>query len=103
MIGIKEINIAAENLAKGEWNYKDDNTDVIVTTTENKRYVATFFTYQNIESLRRKNKKTGECFEGKYFWGSDMILIDDCSRNNIEKVISHLIKEGDFLQIFNEI
>lgn len=103
MIGIKEIYITAENWAEGEWNYKDDNTDVIVTTLDNKRYIATFFTYQNIERLRRKNNETGEYFEGKYFWASDMILIDDCSRNNIEKVISYLIREEEFLQTFNEI
>ncbi len=103
MIGIKEIYIAAENWAEGEWDYQNDNTDVIVTTNENKRYIATFFTYQNIESLRKKNNETGECFDGKYFWASDMILIDKCSRNNIEKVIQYLINEGEFYQIFNEI
>jgi len=103
MIIIKEIYIAAENWVKGEWNYEDDNTDVIVTSSDNKRYVASFFTYQNIESLRNKNKKTGECSNGKYFWASDMILIDKCSRKSIEKIIEHLIKKDEFYQIFREI
>lgn len=103
MTGIKEIYIAAENWAEGEWNYEDDNTDVIVTMDNNRKHVATFFTYGNINSLRQKNKKTGECFNGKYFWASDMILIDDCSRNSIEEVIKHLIIEDEFYQTFNEI
>lgn len=103
MTGIKEIYIAAENWSEGQWNYNDDNTDVIVTTDEGEKYVATFFTYKNIERLRKKNKETGECFNGKYFWASDMILIDDCSRENIEKVIAYLIEENEFLEIFNEI
>ena len=103
MTGIKEIYIAAENWEKGEWNYEDDNTDVIVTLDNNRKYVATFFTYKNIVSLRQKNKKTGECFRGKYFWASDMILIDNCSRNSIEEVIKHLIIEDEFHQTFNEI
>jgi len=103
MIGIKEIYIAAENWAEDQWNFEDDNTDVIVTMNNNSKYVATFFTYKNIESLRRKNNKTGECFHGKYFWASDMVLIDNCSRKNIEEVIKHLINEDEFYQTFKEI
>ena len=38
MIGIKEISIAAENWAEGEWDFKDDNTNVVVTTSKNERY-----------------------------------------------------------------
>jgi hypothetical protein len=54
----------------------DDNTDVIVTLADGARYVASFFTYENIESLRRRNQETGECSAGKYFWASNMVLID---------------------------
>jgi hypothetical protein len=36
MTGIKEIYIAAENWAEGEWNYEDDNTDVIITLNNNR-------------------------------------------------------------------
>lgn len=103
VISITEIYIAAENWVEGEWNYEDDNTDVIVTSSDNKRYVATFFTYQNIESLRKKNNRTGECSNGKYFWASDMILIEECSRKSIENIIEHLIKEDEFYQTFREI
>ncbi len=34
----------------------NDNSDVIITFTDNRRYVATFFTYRNIEWLRQTNK-----------------------------------------------
>ena len=44
----------------------NDNSDVIVTFDDNSKYVATFFTYDNIEHLRQKNKRTGEC-QGKRF------------------------------------
>ena len=45
----------------------DDNTDVVVTFDDGAVHVATFFTYKNIENLRRKNAETGECLGGKYF------------------------------------
>jgi len=81
-------------------NNTNDNSDVIVTFSDDKKYVASFFTYDNIKTLTEKNKKTGELLNGKYFWSSDMILIDRIDRNSIEKVISDLIKENSFYQIF---
>jgi hypothetical protein len=36
----------------------DDNSDVIVTFNDNTRYIASFFTYTNINRLRRKNEQT---------------------------------------------
>ncbi|MFC5530332.1 hypothetical protein [Cohnella yongneupensis] len=101
MKGIQySIWIEAEHWAEGEWNIHDDNTDVIVTFEDGTRWIASFFTYKNIHTLAQKNQQTGECLRGKYFWGSDMVLVDECSRNRIEEVINHLILKGDFEVIF---
>lgn len=81
----------------------DDNSDVIVTLKDDSRYVATFFTYANIERLRSKNRQTGECLNGKYFWASDMILIEQIEREEITQVIEHLIKEEEFNQVFRRL
>ncbi|WP_421750280.1 hypothetical protein [Croceimicrobium sp.] len=81
----------------------NDNSDVIVTFRDKSRYVATFFSYQNIEHLRRKNQETGECLKGRYFWASDMILIESLNRKEIETIIEHLLKEDEFPLIFREI
>lgn len=81
----------------------DDNSDVIVTLSDNRKYVATFFTYDNVKTLTEKNKRTGELLSGKYFWASDMILVDRIDRNSIEKVIDDLIKENDFDRLFKSV
>jgi pyruvate/2-oxoacid:ferredoxin oxidoreductase beta subunit len=56
---IKEIWIESEN--KGPVTcgqlYSDDNSDVIVTMTDGKKYVATFFTYDNVKTLTEKIKR----------------------------------------------
>ncbi|GGB67662.1 hypothetical protein GCM10007424_04530 [Flavobacterium suaedae] len=70
MNSIKDIWIESEvkgSIIEGEL-YTNDNTDVIVTFDNDKKYIATFFTYQNIQHLRLKNQKTGECDSGYYFW-----------------------------------
>lgn len=92
--------IEAEEWADGEWDIHNDNTDVIVEFDNKKRWVASFFTYSNISKLVEKNKITGECLNGKYFWASDMILVDEVSRERIQEVIQSFINEGEFESIF---
>jgi hypothetical protein len=75
---------------------EDDNSDVIVTLTDNSRYIATFFTYTNIVRLRQKNKRTGGCLNGKYFWASDMILIEKINRDTILSVVKYMIETEDY-------
>lgn len=94
--------IEAEQWAEGEWNKYDDNTDALVTFEDGSKWLASFFTYKNIQSLTEKNQQTGECLQGKYFWGSDMILVDECSRKRIEEVVKQLIFKGDFEVIFDK-
>lgn len=92
--------IEAEHWVEGGWNIHDVNTDVIVTFEDGSRWVASFYTYQNIQTLAEKNRQTGECLHGKYYWGSDMLLVDECSRSRIDEVIEDLILQGDFEVIF---
>ncbi|WCN37017.1 hypothetical protein [Aneurinibacillus uraniidurans] len=94
--------IEAEQWAEGEWNIYDGNTDVIVTYQDGSRWIASFFTYRNIQTLTEKNRNTGECLRGGYFWASDMVLVDECSRNRIEEIVNHLIEEKEFELIFNK-
>jgi hypothetical protein len=56
--------IEAEAWAEGQWNPHDDNTDVFVTFEDGSRWVATFFSYQNVLTLIEKDKQTGECLRG---------------------------------------
>jgi len=79
----------------------NDNSDVIVTFEDGRRYVATFFTYQNIQWLIEKNKRSGECLNGRYFWASDMILVERINRKEITEVIHHLIEEEEFEYVFD--
>ena len=88
--------IEAEEWAEGEWDVNNDNTDVIVEFDSGDRWVASFFTYSNISKLVEKNKITGGRLNGKYFWSSDMILVDEVSRERIQEVIDYLINKGEF-------
>lgn len=92
--------IEAEEWAPGEWTPRDDNTDVIVTFEDGARWVATFFSYQNIVSLAEKNHQTGECLGGKYFVATDAILVDEVTRQRIKEVVVDLIRRREFERHF---
>lgn len=94
--------IEAEHWAPEEWDVFDDNTDVIVNFDDDSSWTASFFTYKNIETLTKKNAITGECMDGKYFWASNMVLVDEVSRNRIIQVIDQLINEERFELVFSQ-
>jgi len=95
----------------GESDYSNYNTDVIVLIEQEDnhcnlvavKYVATFFTYDNIEELKAIHHKSGEYLNGKYFFFKNMVLINNCSKNNITEVVNHLIEEGDFSEVFRRV
>ncbi|MBM7868626.1 hypothetical protein JOC70_000095 [Clostridium pascui] len=93
--------IESEEWARGKCDINNDNTDVIVEFHNGTRWIASFFTYSNISKLVEKNRRTGEYLRGKYFWSSNMVLVDEISRKRIEEVINYLINEDEFESIFN--
>jgi hypothetical protein len=105
MSNIKNIWIGTEEkgVVQGGKSELNDNSDVIVTFENGDKYVATFFTYENIKWLKQKNQETGECLNGKYFFATDLILIDKLNREEVLKVINHLINQDEFFTAFDKI
>lgn len=112
---IKDLYLSAvakpENNGSGKTRVENSNTDVIVLIEEDDdfngkreaRYVASFFTYKNIFKMKSRHYKSGEYLNGKYFYSKNMLLIDDCSIENIRIVVDHLIDEGGFREVFRKI
>ncbi|CCF15437.1 putative uncharacterized protein [Brevibacillus laterosporus GI-9] len=98
----KNIWIRSE-IGEGEFDPYDENTDVIVTFPNRTRYVASFFTYKNIESIRQHNKECGENMSGLYFWSSDMVIVDNIKAETITSIIDQLITEDKFESLFTKI
>ena len=69
----------------------DCNSDVIFELNDGSKWVATFFTYQNIETLRRKNQLSGECLNGIYFCATDMILVAEMSEGSRQSAVQELL------------
>lgn len=91
---IKSIWYEFENW-KDSFNKEDANSDVIFELDDGSKWAVTFFTYKNIETLRKKNELTGECLCGKYFCATDLILISVMSKELIKEVILEMIKNDE--------
>jgi hypothetical protein len=106
---IKDLYLSADAVyPKGDMDPKDENTDVIVLLEESDetgkkstaKYIASFFAYDNIPELQSRHLSTGEYLNGKYFYSKNMLLIDDCSMQNVQMVVDHMLDEGEFWEVF---
>jgi hypothetical protein len=109
---LKELYLSADvNPEREKASTQNRNTDVIAVmeecddkgSTKTIKYVASFFTYDNIGQLKTRHFKTGEYLKGKYFYSKNMLLIDDCSIENVRKVVKHLMEEGEFGEVFRKL
>jgi hypothetical protein len=81
----------------------DDNVDVEVEFADGSRYAATFFTLKNLESLFKKNERTGECKGGLYLWASDMVIVLTLSEATIDETVAELVATGEFEGAFSRL
>lgn len=86
-----------------EWDVLDDNIDVEVRFPDGRRYTATFFTLKNLESLFRKNRETGECLSGTYFWAVEMIIVENLECQTLTATVEGLLHDQEFESAFTRV
>ena len=80
----------------------NDNVDVQVTFPNGESFSAVFFTLQNIDTLMKDYKKTGECANGLYFWTSNMMIVQKLTEQTICEIVENLLAEGEFESVFSK-
>ncbi len=79
------------------------NTDVVVLLDNDKKYIASFFSYANIYELAEQHRKDGSYLNGDYFWDKNIVLIRSLNRKMVTATVKHLIEEGEFKEVFKQI
>ncbi len=100
---IQRLHLSIDKQALNTIDSSYDYTDVIVELSTQKKFIASFFSYKSIEQLKLHHQKTGEYLSGKYFQANNMVLVENCSKENVITIIRELIEEGEFNQIFQEL
>jgi hypothetical protein len=98
-----ELWIEAESWPDGEWAPADSVTDVVVTLGDGTRWVATFCAFGHLDTLRATCRSTGENLGGRYLWASDLVLVEDTSRETIADVVADIVAAGDVPSAFSEL
>jgi len=102
-MAVERIFLSCEDREKYFSEYPNDVTDAIVRLDSQENYIATFFTFEKIAEMKKKHIQQNDFLGGKYFWQSNMILVEICERDTIEQVIQDLWDEGNFFKAFKKL
>lgn len=100
---IEKISLTAKALDNKLLDYENLNTDVIVRFDNGDEYVATFFSFKNLEGMIEEHKQSNEYFSEAYYKVLDAVLVNDFNNAKLHSVIEHMIVEGDFQVVFKKI
>ena len=98
-----KIFITAILQGPGSQEQPNGSTDVIVLLNDGHKYTASFFSYAFIEQVCKRNKLSGEFLGGKYFWAKNIVLVEECSADIINPVVTDIIEEGEFIEVFRKL
>lgn len=86
------------------YSIDDVNTNVIFELSDGTKWSAFFITYHNLLSLSKKNRETGECLEGQYFYADKPIFISEMNKELVLSVLHDIIQnEPDLTSVFTKI
>lgn len=80
---------------------QDDNVDVEVVFPNGERYVATFFTLKNLETIMDRYAESGECNNGKHLWAADMVIVRELTTETIRETVACLVLDGELKSAFS--
>ncbi len=102
-LSIEKIYISNEDEEQEKTEVEKGEADVIVVMKSGEKFHASFFSFDILPALRWKYSQSGEFLRGAYFWSKQMVLVNDCSRETIEKVVLDLLEEGDLQEAFQRL
>ena len=97
---IEQIYLTRDIRKSHNLTVEDDNTDVIIKTKEGEMLVASFFSYNSIKRQVLKNQSTHAYLKGQYFLATNVVFVENCSRELIELVVKDLDEEGNLETVF---
>lgn len=91
------------SVANSEPNSKEfiyGPADIIVVLSNNKKYLASFLSFRYLEEMFRKKLEGENSHPDLFFWSKSIVVVKNCRIETIERVVDHLLEEGEFLEVF---
>lgn len=100
---IQRISLTAEQFGDKVLDYEDLNTDVIVRFANGDEYIATFFSFKNLEAMIGAHKQSEAAVSDQYYKILNAVIVNDFNHGDLRPVIEHMMVEGDFQLIFQRV
>lgn len=86
------------------YDEEDENADVVFELSDGTKWCASFYTYQNLLSLSKKNQMTGEELSGQYFLADKPIFISKMKKELIVSVLNDILRTPrDLSDVFTRV
>jgi hypothetical protein len=72
------------------------SVDMWLTFTDGQRWSGSVITLDETRRVMDRWRDTGECFDGRYFYGWDNLLVRDPGISAMTEVIDRLVASGDY-------
>lgn len=73
------------------FNVAEQNIDFNITVA-NIKYAGTAVTLKNIEYLMNKFRASGDCHFGRYFWQSNMLILEEMTIDCLRDALLDIVK-----------
>jgi len=74
--------------------------DVFVKLDNGQQYVGSFYTLGKVMQMKESGQQSGDFCKGKYFWTSNMIIVDEINDVVINETIKNLLENDGFYTAF---
>jgi len=81
----------------------NDDEEVCITLEDGRQLYCWFFTLGKIKTIMMRHRLSGESNKGTYFWATNMIIIDEISKDLMESTLKKLIDEEQDISMFDEV
>ncbi|MCB9765954.1 MAG: hypothetical protein H6739_39635 [Alphaproteobacteria bacterium] len=73
------------------WDEVAGRIPVEVQLAGGPRYAATFLTLEHVRQQTERDRETGDCLGGRYFWAPRMVFLERLTRDRIRRAVWHML------------
>lgn len=80
-----------------------DDVDMWVIFDSGERWSGTIYTLDNVRRTMDRNRQTGECLHGRYFYVWDGLIVRDPGISGMVEVVDELVRSGSYRSVFRDV
>jgi hypothetical protein len=76
-------------------DFAEGFVDIDLDTTDGRRFLGTFGTLEDVAMVMERWRSSGESLNGRYFWMTDLVLVDVLNAETIVQVVEEMAATGE--------